>query len=117
MRYAAITNISPDGYCFSMENVLLDDWIIEGCKIGVEIGGGVKCSNFTVKNSVFSAATGQDSICIQLSGEGKTLELKRMMFDNVIFDGFSRGLKVDNDVLIEDSEELSTQILLALKTN
>ena len=100
---AAITNISPDGYCFSMENVLLDDWIIEGCKIGVEIGGGVKCSNFTVKNSVFSAATGQDSICIQLSGEGKTLELKRMMFDNVIFDGFSRGLKVDNDVLIEDS--------------
>jgi len=100
---AAITNISPDGYCFSMENVLLDDWVIEGCKIGVEIGGGVKCSNFTVKNSVFSAATGQDSICIRLSGEGKTLELKRMMFDNVIFDGFSRGLKVGNDVLIGDA--------------
>ena len=100
---AAITNISPDGYCFSMENVLFDDWIIEGCKIGVEIGGGVKCSNFTVKNSVFSAATGQDSICIRLSGEGKTLELKRMLFDNVIFDGFSKGLKVGNDVLIGDT--------------
>jgi hypothetical protein len=96
----AFTNISPDGDCFSMENVLLDDWVIEGCKIGVEIGGGVKCSNFRVKNSVFSAATGQDSICIRLSGEGKTLELERMMFDNVIFDGFSSGLKVGNDVLI-----------------
>jgi hypothetical protein len=99
---AAFTNISPDGYCFSMENVLLEDWVIEGCKIGVEIGGGVKCSNFTVKNSVFSAATGQDSICIRLSGEGKTLELKRMMFNNVTFDGFTRGLKVSNDVLIRD---------------
>lgn len=100
---AAITNISPDGYCFSMENVLLDDWVIEGCMIGVEIGGGVKCSNFTVKNSVFSAAAGQDSVCIRLSGEGKTLELKRMMFDNVIFNGFSKGLKVGKDVLIGDT--------------
>jgi polygalacturonase len=100
---AAFTNICSDGYCFSMENVLLDDWVIEGCKTGVEIGGGVKCSNFTVKNSVFSAATGQDGICIRLSGEGDTLELKRMIFDNVIFDGFSRGLKVGNDVLIGDT--------------
>ena len=99
----AFTNISPDGYCFSMENVLLDDWIIEGCKIAVEIGGGVKCSNLTVKNSVFSAATGKESTGIRLSGKGKTLELKRMVFDNVIFDGFSRGLKVGNDVLIGDS--------------
>ncbi len=100
---AAITNISPDGYCFSMENVLLEDWVIDGCKIGVEIGGGVTCSNFTVKNSVFSAAAGQDSVCIRLSGEGKTLELKRMMFDNVIFNGFSKGLKVGKDVLIGDT--------------
>ena len=100
---AAFTNISPDGYCFSMENVLLEDWVIEGCKIGIEIGGGVKCSNFTVRNAVFSAATAQDSYCIRLSGEGKTLELKRMMFDNVIFDGFSKGVKVGNDVLIWDA--------------
>jgi len=100
---AAFTNISPDGDCFSMENVFLEDWVIEGCKIGVEIGGGVRCSNFTVKNSVFSAAARQDSICIRLSGEGKTLELKRMMIDNVFFDGFSRGLKIGNDVLIEDT--------------
>src|SRR6185295_19104186 len=68
---AAFTNVSPDGYCFSMENVLLEDWMIEGCTIGVEIGGGATCSNFTVKNSVFSAATGQDSTSIRLSGEGK----------------------------------------------
>jgi len=100
---AAFTNISPDGDCFSLENVSLEDWVIEGCKTGVEIGGGVKCSNFTVKNSVFSAAAGQDSICIRLSGEGKTLELKRMMIDNVVFDGFSKGLKVDKDVLIENT--------------
>jgi hypothetical protein len=77
--------------------------VIEGCKIGVEIGGGVTCSNFTVKDSVFSAATGQDSTCIRLSGEGKTLELKRLMFDHVIFDGFSRGLKVGDDVQIGDT--------------
>jgi hypothetical protein len=102
----AITNISPDGYCFSMENLLLDDWMVEGCKIGVEIGGGVRCSNFTVRNSVFSAATGQDSIGIRLSGEGKTLELKRMMFDHVSFDGFSKGLQVDSDVLIGDSVKI-----------
>ena len=100
---SAFTNISPDGDCFSMENVLLEDWMIEGCKIGVEIGGGVKCSNFTVKNSVFSSAIGQESTCIRLSGEGKTLELKRVIFDQIIFDGFSKGLKVGNDVLIGDS--------------
>jgi hypothetical protein len=99
---AAFTNISPDGYCFSMENVLLDDWVLDGCRVGVEIGGDVTCSNFKVRNSVFSAATGQDSTCIRLSGEGKTLKLKRMMFDNVVFDGFSKGLKVGNDVLIGD---------------
>jgi len=98
---AAFTNVSSDGDCFSLENVFLEDWVIEGCKTGVEIGGGVKCSNFTVKNSIFSAATGQDSLSIHLSGRGKTLELKRMMIDNVVFDGFSKGLKIDKDVLIE----------------
>jgi hypothetical protein len=100
---AAFTNISPDGYCFSMENVLLDDWIMDACQTGVEIGGGVKCSNVTVKNSVFSAVRRQDSIAIRLSGEGKALELKRMTIHNVLFDGFSRGLKVGNDVLIEEA--------------
>lgn len=100
---AAFTNISPDGDCFSMENVLLDDWMIEGCRIGIEIGGGVQCSNFTVTNSVFAAAPGQDSTCIRLSGEGKTLELKRMMINNVVFDGFSKGLQADKDILTGDS--------------
>jgi len=76
--------------------------MIEGCRIGVEIGGEVTCSNFKVKNSIFTAATGQDSTCIRLSGEGETLELKRMMFDHVIFDGFSTGLKLDENVLLGD---------------
>jgi hypothetical protein len=97
----AFTNVSSDGDCFSMENIFLEDWVIEGCKTGLEIGGGVKCSNFTVKNSTFSAAAGDDSISIHLSGRGETLELKRMMIDHVVFDGFSRGLKIDKDVLIE----------------
>jgi polygalacturonase len=100
---AAFTNICSDGYCFSMENVLLEDWMIEGCRTGVEIGGGVQCSGVTVRNSVFSAATGPDDIGIRLCGEGKTLELKRMIVDNVLFEGFSTGLKVGNDVLIEDT--------------
>jgi glycosyl hydrolase family 28 len=100
---AAITNICGDGYCFSMENVLLEDWIIEGCKVGVEIGGEVSCSNFTVRNSIFSAGPQQDSLGIRLSGEGKTLRLSRMMFDNVVFAGFSKDLQVSNDVLMEDS--------------
>ena len=99
---AAFTNICSDGYCFNMENVLLEDWIIEGCRMGVEVGGGVKCSNFTVKNAVFSAASGKESIGIRLSGEGEILELKRMTFDNVLFEGFSNGLHVGNDVLIGD---------------
>jgi len=99
---AAFTNISPDGYCFSMENVFLEDWFVDGCKLGIEIGGGVRCSNFTVKNAVFSAASDQDSIGIQLSGKGKILELSRMLFDNVTFDGFSKGLKIE-DVQIEDA--------------
>jgi glycosyl hydrolase family 28 len=99
---AAITNICGDGYCFSMENVLLEDWIIEGCKVGVEIGGDVSCSNFTVRNSIFSAGPRQESLGIRLSGEGKTLRLSRMMFDNVVFAGFSKGLQVGNDVLMED---------------
>jgi hypothetical protein len=99
----AFTNVSSDGDCFSLENVLLEDWVIEGCKAGVEIGGGVKCSNFTVKNSIFSAESGKDSISIQLSGRGETLELSRMMIDNVVFDGFSTGLKIDKDVLIENT--------------
>jgi len=99
---AVFTNISPDGDCFSMENVLLEDWIIEGCSVGVEIGGGVKCSNFQIKNTSFSAVHGQDSTGIRLSGEGEILELQRIMFDHVILDGFSRGLKIDNNVAIRD---------------
>jgi hypothetical protein len=100
---AAFTNISPDGDFFSMENVLMDDWMIEGCRIGIEIGGGVQCSNFTVTNSVFAAAPGQDSTCIRLSGEGETLELKRMMINNVVFEGFSKGLQADQEILTGDS--------------
>jgi len=99
---AAFTNISLDGDCFSMENILLEDWIIDGCKVGIEIGGGVNCSNFQLKNTVFSAAPGQDSTGIRLSGEGETLELQRVMFDHVILNGFSRGLKIDNNVVIRD---------------
>ena len=68
----------------------------------MEIGGGVTCSNFTVKNSIFSAGPGQDSPCIRLSGEGKTLELKRLMFDQVVFEGFSKGLMVDGDVMTRE---------------
>ncbi len=100
---AAFTNVCGDGYCFNMENVLLEDWVIEGCKTGVEIGGGVSCSNFTVRNSVFSAGPGQDTVCVHLSGEGKTLRLGRMMFDNVVFAGFSRDLQVGDDVLMGDA--------------
>jgi hypothetical protein len=103
---AAFTNISSDGYCFSVENVLLEDWVIEGCQIGVEVGGGARCSNFTVRNSVLSAATGPDSIGVRLSGEGKVLELNGMMLDRVVFDGFSRGLKIGNDVLIGDTMQI-----------
>src|SRR5215207_8131359 len=103
---AAFTNISPDGDCFSMENVLLEDWIVDGCKTAVDIGGEVTCSNFTVKNSVFSAGTGQDNTCIRLSGGGKTLELKRFMFDQVVFEGFSKGLLIGGDVLIRDSVKI-----------
>src|SRR5215212_3728125 len=99
---AAFTNLTSDGDCFSMQNVLLEDWVIEGCKTAVEIGGGVTCSNFTVKNSIFSAGPGQDSPCIRLSGEGKTLELKRLMFDQVVFEGFSKGLMVDGDVMTRE---------------
>jgi hypothetical protein len=104
---AAFTNISPDGYCFNMENVLLEDWIIEGCTLGIEIGGGVKCSNFSVKNAVFSAVAGQESIGIRLSGEGKTLELKRLVFDHLVFDGFARGVNVAKDVLIKDTVRIA----------
>ena len=100
---AAFTNICSDGYCFSMENVVLEDWAVEGCRVGIEIGGEVKCSNFTVKNSVFSAAAGQESIGIWLTGDGNVLELTRVMFDNVVFKGFSTGLKADRDVLIGDA--------------
>jgi hypothetical protein len=77
--------------------------MIEGCRIGIEIGGGVQCSNFTVTNSVFAAAPGQDSTCIRLSGEGETLELKRMMINNVVFEGFSKGLQADQEILTGDS--------------
>ena len=101
--HAAFTNISPDGYCFNMENVLLEDWLVDGCKIGVEIGGGVRCSNFTVKDSVFATSGGYESTGIRLSGEGKTLELKRITFDHVVFDGFTKGLNIFNDVLIVDT--------------
>ena len=99
----AFTNITPDGDSFSLENVLLENWIVEGCKLGIEIAGGVNCSNFTVRNSVFTAASGQESTGIQLSGEGKLLDVKRMLFDNVSFEGFSKGLKVSNDVRIMDA--------------
>jgi len=100
---AAFTNIAPDGDCYSMENVLMEDWILDGCTVGAEIGGGVKCSNFTIRNSVFTAEAGQDNTGIRLSGAGETLAVNRMLFDNVVFEGFSRGLKVSSDVRIEDA--------------
>jgi hypothetical protein len=99
---AAFTNISPDGYCFALENILLEDWIVEGCEVGIEIGGAVKCSNISIRNSVFSAAPGRDSVGIRLSGEWERLELERMIFDNVILDGFSKHLDTGSDVLIRD---------------
>jgi hypothetical protein len=40
---------------------------------------------------------------MRLSGERKALELKRMMLDNVLFDGFLIGLKVGKEVLIGDA--------------
>jgi hypothetical protein len=86
-----------------MQNVLLEDWVIDECRRALGIGGAVTCSNFTVKNSVFSAAPVPGSMAMRLSGEGKALELKRMMLDNVLFDGFSIGLKVGRDVLIGDA--------------
>jgi hypothetical protein len=98
----AFTNISPDGYCFAIENILLDDWVIEGCEVGIEIGGGVKCSNFAVKNTVFSAAPGHESTGIRFSGEREQLELENMTFDHVILEGFSKTLMIGNDVLIRD---------------
>ena len=97
---AAFTNISPDGYCFAMENTLLEHWTIEGCKVGIELGGGVKCSNFTVRNAVFTAAPGHESIGIRCSGEGEQLELEGMTFDHVSLNGFSEDLKIGSDVLI-----------------
>ena len=99
----AFTNISPEGYCFSMENVLLEDWVIDGCKVGIEIGGEVQCFNFKVRNAAFSAARESGGAGIRLSGEGKTLELRRMTFENVIFDGFSKGLAIGNDVQVRDA--------------
>jgi len=100
---SAFTNISPDGYCFSMENVLLEDWIVEGCQLGVEIGGGVECVNFTVRNSIFSAAPYKDSTGISFSGDRKSLKLDRVSFDNVTFKWFSKALIVSSDVLIENA--------------
>jgi len=103
---AAFTNTTPDGDCFSMENVLLEDWAIESCKLGLEICGGVKCSNFTVKNAVFTAASGQDSTGIRLSGGGKILTVEGILFDHVVLEGFLRGLKISRDVQIKDSLRL-----------
>jgi len=103
---AAFTNISPDGDCFSMENVLLDDWIIEGCKSGIEIGGDVLCSNFAVKNSAFSAVTDSGGTGIHLSGTGKTLKLSKLLFDHVTFKGFARGAKAGKDVQIEGAVKI-----------
>jgi hypothetical protein len=99
---AAFTNITSDEDSFSMENVTLEDWVIEGCKVGVEIGGSVKCTNFKVKDSVFTAGAGEDSTGIRLSGDGKTLEVKRLLIDNVVFEGFSMGVKIGKDIQIED---------------
>lgn len=65
------------------------------------IESGVK--NSTTRNSVFIARTGHSSTGIRISGAGKTLELKRMMFHRVTFDGFSRDVQVGNDVLIKDT--------------
>lgn len=103
---AALSNICSDGACFSLENVTLEDWIIEGCKTAIQIGGEVKCANLTVKDSIFTAAPGDDSTCARFTGLGKTLELKRVRFDHVLFDGFVHGLEVGEDVIQHDLIEL-----------
>jgi hypothetical protein len=54
----------------------------------------VKCSNFTVRNAAFTAKSGQDNAGIWLSGAGKILDVSRTLFDNVVFEGYSRGVKV-----------------------
>ena len=76
---------------------------MDGCRIAREICGAVAWSNFPVKNSIFSAAPIPESIAMRLSGERKALDLKRMMLDNVLFDGFLIGLKFGMDVLIGDA--------------
>lgn len=100
---AAFTNLTPEGDAFSLENVLLEDWMIDGCKLGIEIAGGVKCSNFTVRNAVFTADAGSQNTSIQLSGAGQILNVNKMLFDHVVFDGFSTGLKITNDVRFENA--------------
>ena len=38
-----------------------------------------------------------------------------MLIDNVVFDGFSKGLKVDNDVLIGDSMKVINSDFMGAK--
>lgn len=99
---AAFTNLSPEGDCFTMENILLEDWMIEGCEVAIEIGGGVQCSNFTIRNSMFSAALNQESVGVRFSGEGDRLELERITFDRVLIDGFVEQSKIGDDILMKD---------------
>ena len=113
---AAFTNITPEGDAFSLENVLLEDWRIDGCKLGVEIGGGVQCANFAVRDSVFTAGAGEDNTSIQLSGTQETLEVDRMLFDNVVFHGFSKGLQVGHEVRVEKAVRIVNSEFNGAKT-
>ena len=59
------------------------------------------CSNFTLRNSVFSAVAGEDSTAVHLNGRGGTLTVNRMTFDNVMFNGFTTGLAIGEGMQLD----------------
>lgn len=97
---AAFSNICDIPYCFSMENVLLDDWKLVGAKTALDIGGNVECLGLTIRDSRFVSGEKGGEIGINVRGMGNALSLENLSLTNVVFDGFRTGIRIGPDVNI-----------------
>lgn len=101
----AFSNICGMPYCFSMENVLLDDWMLEGPAVAIDIGGKVRCKGLTVSNSRFTAGDGKGEVGIRISGMGEELELGDLVVEGTSFSGFQQETRIASDVRMLDNNK------------
>lgn|GEM_PF-2840897 len=97
---AAVSNQCGAGGSYSMENVTLEDWVIDGCHSALDLGGEASVMRLTMRNAVFTAAPNTAGAAVRLSGAGQSFEAKRITLEHVDFSGFAEGVVIAQGVTL-----------------